>query len=124
MPIIDADPTLANQLLRNLVSNALKYCPPGRAPNIKISSRSTPSGALEIRIADNGIGIKEENIFKIFEPFTRLHDRKQYDGTGIGLAICYTVCERHGWALHAESEFGEGSTFVVTIPEIKNGVIL
>ena len=119
LPVIDGDPTLVNQLLHNLVSNALKYRPADRAARVRVTEGANASGELEIRIADNGIGIKPENLAKVFEPFARLHDRKQYDGTGIGLAICRTVCERHGWMLHAESEFGEGSTFVVTIPEIK-----
>jgi len=115
---IDADPTLVNQLLHNIISNALKYRTAERPPNIRIDSADSASGALEIRISDNGIGIKEESITKIFEPFSRLHDRKRYDGTGIGLAICRTVCERHDWTLHAESDYGKGSTFVVTIPEV------
>lgn len=119
VPTVSADPTLTNQLFHNLVSNALKYRAAGTAPRIEIGSGRSETGQLEIRIADNGIGIKEENLSKVFEPFARLHDRKQYDGTGIGLAICRTVCERHGWTLHVESDFGIGSTFVVTIPEIQ-----
>jgi len=117
VPTISADPTLTNQLFHNLMSNALKYRVAGTAPHIEVGSGRSESGQVEIRITDNGIGIRKENLTKVFEPFARLHDRKQYDGTGIGLAICRTVCERHGWTLHAKSDFGNGSTFVVTIPE-------
>lgn len=116
MPVISGDPTLVSQLFHNLISNALKYHPADRAPHVRVSSAVAPDGGTDICIVDNGIGIKPENLARIFEAFTRLHDRKQYDGTGIGLAICRTVCERHGWALHAESDFGSGTTFTVSIP--------
>ncbi len=117
LPTVDADPTLVNQLFHNIISNALKYRPAEHASTVRIDSARNAAGELEIRISDNGIGIREENLDRIFEPFARLHDRKQYDGTGIGLAICHTVCERHGWRLHVESEFGKGSTFIVTVAE-------
>ena len=115
LPTIVGDATLVEQLLRNLLSNALKYRVPERNPVIGISAEQTIRGH-QISIADNGIGIDEEHFKTVFDPFTRLHDRKTYGGTGIGLAVCRTVCDRHGWVISVDSEIGQGSTFRILIP--------
>jgi PAS domain S-box-containing protein len=116
LPVIRCDSTLVDQLFRNLVSNALKYQHKGATPHVRIGMRRCEDGDIEIAIVDNGIGMKPENTARIFDPFTRLHDRREYPGTGIGLAICRTVCERHDWSIRAESAPDEGTTFFLCIP--------
>ena len=85
-------------------------------PKIEIKSVAKSGGGVEVSVSDNGIGLDVENVDRIFDPFTRLHDRKEFDGTGIGLAICRTVCDRHGWHIRVESQAEEGTAFKVSIP--------
>ena len=115
LPKVTGDATLVEQLFRNLLSNGLKYRVPERPPVIKISARKTAKG-YQISISDNGVGMEKEHFKTVFDPFTRLHDRKTYDGTGIGLAVCRTVCDRHGWIIGVDSEINVGSTFRITVP--------
>ena len=112
LPQVEGDSTLVEQLFRNLLSNGLKYLTPGVAPKIEIAGKHWSEG-LEITVTDNGIGMATQDAARIFEPFTRLHDRKKFDGTGIGLAICRTVCERHGWNISVKSAVGEGTVFSI-----------
>lgn len=113
VPDVTGNRSLLKQLFTNLVSNSLKYKSSERAPEIEIRGfgKDNKDG---IMIADNGIGFDMNFSKKIFEPFNRLHNNKEYKGNGIGLAICSTVCEKHGWHLSAESELGKGSKFIVT----------
>ncbi|GAC1402727.1 MAG: hypothetical protein NVSMB56_17710 [Pyrinomonadaceae bacterium] len=109
------------QLLQNLIGNALKFHPPGVAPVIKISSRTIETvedvgDTCEIMIQDNGIGFDEKYLDRIFTPFQRLHARGEYEGTGMGLAVCRKIAERHGGNITARSAPGQGTTFVVTLP--------
>lgn len=114
MPRVMANPSQLNQLFLNLISNALKYR--GEAPpRISISSRETEDEVIFL-VEDNGIGIEEayqENIFSIFQ---RLHQREQYEGTGIGLAICRKIADNHNGHIWVESTPGQGSTFYFAIP--------
>ncbi len=122
LPKVTGDATLVEQLFRNLLSNALKYRVPGRPPIIKVSARKTAKGH-QISISDNGVGMEKEHFKTVFDPFTRLHDRKTYDGTGIGLAVCRTVCDRHGWIISVDSEIDAGSTFSITVPPQSSAMI-
>ena len=121
LPRIEADATQMRQLFQNLISNALKYHRPEIPPQIQVRGRQyqDPDKSremCEISIADNGIGFDEQYLEKIFTPFQRLHGRKEYEGTGIGLAICRKIAERHGGKLTAVSRQGKGSTFIITLP--------
>jgi signal transduction histidine kinase len=111
------------QLFQNLIANALKYSKPDLPPRIVVSSRNIPgadgNGAgnfCRIVVEDNGIGFTAESADKIFCLFQRLHGRSQYEGTGIGLAVCKRIVERHGGTINAESSPGAGARFIVTLP--------
>lgn len=115
LPIVKADRSLTRQLFTNLVGNSLKYRDAARAPIIRINALKT-ADSLAITIADNGIGFDQKLASKAFEPFSRLHTSKEYKGNGIGLSICYTVCEKHNWKLSASSQLGAGSEFKILMP--------
>jgi light-regulated signal transduction histidine kinase (bacteriophytochrome) len=106
------------RLLQNLVGNALKYHAEGTAPQIHIGAEEQGEHWC-FSIRDNGIGIPKEYATQIFEPFKRLHSWSEYQGTGIGLAICKKIVENHGGRIWAASEIGKGSTFYFTWPKIK-----
>ncbi len=120
LPTLDADPMQMRQLLLNLISNALKFQPPGATPVVKISSRllSAASGEqlCEITVQDNGIGFDEKYVDKMFAVFQRLHGRSEYEGTGIGLAVCRRIVDRHHGNILARSQPGQGATFIITLP--------
>lgn len=115
LPSVAGDATMVEQLFSNLVGNAIKYRSPVRKPSVKITARKTKHG-LTVSIIDNGIGMDSQYISRIFEPFTRLQSDENLKGSGIGLAICRSVCDRHGWEIDVDSKVGEGSRFVVRIP--------
>lgn len=113
------DPAQLIQLLQNLIENALKYQAPGNRPKIKIQSDCDAGKSCTIRVSDNGIGISPAHTERIFKPFERLHGKSSiYSGTGIGLAICKRIVERHQGQVRVESVFGEGTTFFVELPKI------
>jgi two-component system CheB/CheR fusion protein len=114
LPPVVADPTLLTQLLQNLLVNALKFTRPGHPPRVHIAARKTSEG-IEVGVRDNGIGIKREYMDQLFTPFKRLHGREEYEGAGIGLAICRKVVERHGGMIWVESEPGAGAHFKFTL---------
>ena len=120
LPTIAADAMQMRQLMLNLVGNALKFQPPGGTPVVSIQSRmiNAPSGEplAEITVQDNGIGFEEKYLDKIFAVFQRLHGRTEYEGTGVGLAVCRRITDRHGGTITARSQLGEGATFIVTLP--------
>ena len=121
LPRVDADPVQMTQLFLNLINNALKFHKPGVPPLVKVSSRiiepeRNGSELCEITVADNGIGFDEKYSDRIFTIFQRLHGRQEYEGTGIGLAICRKIVERHEGKLIAKSIPGEGATFITTLP--------
>ena len=115
MPVIEADESQIRQLFQNLVGNALRFRGE-EAPSIKIHGKLDGPGICEICVKDNGIGFEQQYAELIFRPFQRLHSRSQYEGTGMGLAICRKIVERHGGAIRAESEPGKGATFVIRLP--------
>ena len=124
LPVVHADPTQMRQLLQNLIGNALKFRRPDAPPHVALSAavpRASPAAGtaaplVELRVSDNGIGFDEKYLDRIFNPFQRLHGRTDYEGTGMGLAICRKIAERHGGAITARSRDGEGATFLVTLP--------
>jgi len=118
LPVLQADPVLLRQLFANLIGNALKYRNDEREMILSIGPGRTPDGAEApdvIEVIDNGIGFDPDQAGHIFEPFTRLNTVQEFAGSGIGLAICATVCEKHGWTLSADSVPGQGSTFRVHV---------
>jgi signal transduction histidine kinase len=117
LPTVRADPIQVQQLLQNLVANALKFHQAGRPPVIKVSARDLPDNFCEITVEDNGIGFEQKDAENIFIPFERLVSRRNYEGTGIGLSICKKIVERHGGSIRAESEPGKGSKFIINLPK-------
>jgi PAS domain S-box-containing protein len=126
LPVVDSDPVQMRQLLQNLIGNALKFHRKDEAPLVRVSAEMIDSAdangrvqsgaACRISVADNGIGFDEKYLDRVFTIFQRLHGRGQYEGTGIGLAICRKIVERHGGTITATSRLGRGSTFIVTLP--------
>lgn len=116
--IVSGDRTAIIQMFRNLLSNALKYRHSERAPKVDISTEISGDADAPaiISIRDNGIGFEPEYADMILKPFTRLHRRAQYPGSGVGLAICDVVARRHDWSLRAEGRPGDGATFEISIP--------
>ena len=140
LPTVEADAVQMRQLLQNLIGNALKFQPPGGEPVVRIEGRVFSSATArghtaffsrkdgdavdaavgddfcELTVTDNGIGFSEQYLEKIFAVFQRLHGRQEYEGTGIGLAVCRRIADRHGGSITARSQPGEGATFVVHLP--------
>ena len=127
---LDADPSQIRQLFLNLIGNGLKFHRKDVPPIIKISSRIFNKRVrsfshhnidiLEITISDNGIGFDNKYLDRIFEPFQRLHGISEFDGSGIGLAVCKKIVERHSGTLNAQGVLGEGATFIIQLP-LKQG---
>ncbi len=114
LPSIYGDKGLLQILFQNLIQNALKYVDKNISPIIRISSKSTPSGTI-ISVRDNGTGIPEKDLDKIFEPFIRSANHAKFDGSGIGLATCMKIIKAHKGKLTVESEIGKGSIFNVIL---------
>ena len=116
LPTIDADASQIRQLLQNLLGNAIKFRRPGVPPVVAVDAASSRDGDVTITVTDNGIGFKSEHGERIFRMFERLHARTVYAGSGIGLAVCRKIVERHGGTIVATSTIGQGTTFCVTLP--------
>ena len=115
MPAMEADEEQMLRLFQSLIGNAFKYR--GKEPpRIVISATQDEQGICEISVNDNGMGFDQQFAERIFKPFQRLHTRSEYEGTGIGLAICRRIVERHGGMISAASEPGKGSTFIIRLP--------
>jgi light-regulated signal transduction histidine kinase (bacteriophytochrome) len=117
LPTVQGDATQMRQLLQNLIANALKFHRDGVPPVVRVDQATTTEpGMVALTVADNGIGFEstyEERIFRVFE---RLHPRDVYAGTGIGLALCRKIAERHGGTITGDGRPGEGATFTVVLP--------
>jgi PAS domain S-box-containing protein len=123
---LEADPSQIRHLLLNIIGNGLKFHREDIPPIIEISSRIYNErnnslyrrniDMLELTISDNGIGFDTKYLDRIFEPFQRLHGVTEFDGSGIGLAVCKKIVERHGGTLNAQSVPGEGATFIILLP--------
>jgi light-regulated signal transduction histidine kinase (bacteriophytochrome) len=117
LPTVEADPLQMRQLLQNLIANAIKFHRPKMPPLVRLQRAPSPgAGLVAFTVQDNGIGFEPEYEERIFKVFERLHPRDVYQGTGIGLAMCRKIVERHGGSITAEGRPGEGSTFTVTLP--------
>jgi PAS domain S-box-containing protein len=128
LPTVEADPLQLRQVFQNLIGNALKFHKIEIPPVVVVQGRLTPppepttaegrqsSPFCEITVQDNGIGFEEQYLDRIFEVFQRLHGRQEYEGTGMGLAICRKIVLRHGGTITARSAPGQGSTFILTLP--------
>ena len=127
LPTLDADPAQMRQLFQNLIGNALKFRRPEVVPVVSVTAEVVAQTAPDrpescrIVVEDNGIGFDEKHVERIFGVFQRLHARDEYEGTGIGLAVCRRVAERHGGAITAESTPGQGSRFIVMLPVKQTG---
>ena len=117
MPCVLADPAQLEQVLTNLIGNAIKYRRPEVPPAIAIAARYE-EGWWEFSVSDNGIGIEPEYYDQIFEMFRRLHTHDEYEGTGIGLAVVKRIVERHGGTIRVTSTPGAGSIFCFTLPAV------
>jgi signal transduction histidine kinase len=138
LPTLEADPMQMRQLFQNLIGNALKFHEPGAKPVVQIAGKirtgekeggdtsllrrraiGGDSGVepfCELTVQDNGIGFDEKYLDRIFAVFQRLHGRQEYEGTGIGLAVCRRILDRHRGSITAKSKPGKGATFHVTLP--------
>lgn len=114
LPTVKGNKTQLLQVFQNLIDNALKFIPADHQPHIQIAVVEEPNH-FRFSVQDNGIGIPPEMQSKIFAPFKRLHNRNEYQGTGIGLAICQKIVERHGGKIWVESDGATGTTFYFTI---------
>jgi PAS domain S-box-containing protein len=115
LPVIQADPSLIQQLFNNIISNALKYSRESASPVILINSKQQ-NDDLIITIRDNGIGFEEKYLEKIFTLFQRLHGKQSYTGNGLGLAICRKIVQLHHGSIDAKSAPGRGAEFIIRLP--------
>jgi signal transduction histidine kinase len=115
LPLVFGHAPLLTQLLQNLIGNGIKYCE-ADTPTVQISANPEAKGFWRISVRDNGIGIDKKFHQQIFEPFERLHDRGKYEGTGLGLATCKKIVERHGGRIWCESNQDRGTTFNFSLP--------
>lgn len=118
LPTVLADKTQLVQLFQNLISNAIKFRS-DQQPRVHVSAERKENEWI-FSVKDNGIGIDPRYEDRIFEVFQRLHGRGKYSGTGIGLAICKKIVERHGGSIRLQSAEGEGATFYFSLPEIQH----
>ena len=116
LPIVVADEMQLIQLFQNLVGNAIKYQNPG-TPRVHISAARDGEKRWTFSVRDNGLGIDSQYFERIFGMFQRLHKREEFEGTGVGLAICKKIVERHGGSISVKSELGHGSTFSFALGE-------
>jgi two-component system, LuxR family, sensor kinase FixL len=115
LPTIDADELQMRQLFQNLVSNALKFHKPDVPPVVHVEAKIQGELCI-LSVRDNGIGFDEKYLDRIFTIFQRLHGREAYEGTGVGLAVCRRIAERHSGTITARSSPGNGACFIVTLP--------
>jgi signal transduction histidine kinase len=128
LPDANIIPSQFRHLFQNLLSNSLKFIPPGRQPVVHVTAQTVlpeqvaeygvakASRYLKIEISDNGIGFEEEYSGKIFQIFQRLHGKAEYEGTGIGLAICKKIVEHHGGVIYASGKVDAGAVFTIILP--------
>jgi len=126
LPTIEGSSILLYQLFYNLIFNSIKFAKDGIPPDIKITSENVaPPGNggnvnddyVLIKIDDNGIGFSNADAKRIFKPFSRLNSKDKYEGTGLGLALCKKIVERHGGTIEAHGVEGIGSTFLIILPK-------
>jgi light-regulated signal transduction histidine kinase (bacteriophytochrome) len=117
LPVIRADDLQMRQLFQNIIGNALKFKKPGIPPEVKVFlSGKKNTGFYSIIVDDNGIGISGKDHERIFKFFQRLHSKSEYEGSGIGLAVCKKIVERHGGKIDIVSKLNEGTKFIINLP--------
>lgn len=116
LPVIHADPLQMRQLMQNLIGNALKFHHAGTPPAVHVDAAAQSDGTVRITVRDNGIGFNPQYADRLFAPFERLHPRQDFEGTGMGLAICRKIVRAHGGDITARSVPDQGSEFIVTLP--------
>jgi len=116
LPTIEGERTQIAQLLQNLLLNAIKFTDEDVTPEVQVSARPVQDGRWEIRVADNGVGVAPNQAKRIFEMFQRGHSDSDRSGTGIGLALCARIVERHGGSIRVEPRDGGGSVFAFDLP--------
>jgi signal transduction histidine kinase len=116
MPTIEADPLQMRQLFQNLLGNALKFRRSGVTPELRVEAQAVDRHIAQLTVSDNGIGFDEQYATRIFRAFERLHGARAYPGTGIGLALCRKIVERHHGTITAVGEIEHGSTFTIRLP--------
>lgn len=119
LPAVTGDESLLRLALQNLISNGLKFSRPGVPPVLQVSATET-GGFVELSVDDNGIGIPVEHQKSIFEIFQRLHSRKEYEGSGLGLSICRRIAELHGGTLTVQSSTSGGCRFTLHLPTVSH----
>jgi two-component system, LuxR family, sensor kinase FixL len=117
LPTIEVDPLQIRRLFQNIISNALKFHRERVPPVINVTSYRTFTGVWKISVKDNGIGLEEKYRDKIFKPFQRLNNRKAYEGTGLGLALCQKIVNFHSGEIAVQSQPEIGTTFIIKLPE-------
>ncbi len=117
LPEIEASPFQIRQLFQNLIGNALKFHKPGTPPQIQIRAEKRVNGSWTIVVEDEGIGFDEKYLDRIFQPFRRLHRQEEFEGSGMGLAVCEKIVTLHRGMITAESEKDRGSRFIIVLPE-------
>lgn len=121
LPTVKGSPVLIHQLFYNLVNNSLKFTKAGVPPHVRVycplqTCEPFGPGFVEVAVEDNGIGFSQKQAEHIFQTFTRLNSKDEYEGTGLGLALCQKIVERHGGSIRAEGEEGKGARFIITLP--------
>lgn len=116
LPTVEGSLVLLYQLFYNLINNSIKFARAGVAPQVTISSKTDDAGITHITLTDNGIGFDSQHAKRIFETFTRLNPKDEFEGTGLGLSLCKKIVERHGGTIVANGNPGNGSTFTITLP--------
>lgn len=122
LPDVTASASRLALLLQNLIGNAIKFRGQ-RPPRVELTATRRADGRVEVRVADNGIGIQPEHHERIFRLFQRLNSRTEYSGTGIGLTLCKRIVERHGGSIHVEDTKGGGTTFVFDLLGADSGAV-
>lgn len=115
LPAVRGQRELLEQLFEQLLDNALKFMPQGRAPRVEVAAHAD-NGRVVVTVADNGIGIAADELGSLFRPFHRLHPRSRYAGSGLGLALARQIVDLHGGRIGVASTPGEGSRFEVELP--------
>ncbi|MBI2236226.1 MAG: PAS domain S-box protein [Magnetospirillum sp.] len=121
LPVVSGNAEELTRLFENLIGNAVKYRRPGEKPAVRIAAKPEKSGWWQLIVSDNGIGIEPEYHRRIFQIFQRLHGRDQYEGTGIGLAMCKKIVEHHGGCIWVESQHDRGCSFNFNLPATSLG---
>lgn len=119
LPVIEADHSQMYHLLLNLIGNGLKFRRKATPPRVVITCRAEPNGFIVLTVSDNGVGFDPQLSGQLFQLFHRLHGRSEFPGTGIGLAVCRKIVERHGGSISVSSQPGEGTTFTILLPTVQ-----